>query len=189
MIWKLLWLPLAFATALSAFDRPVPEAPRIYIDTSYRHPSGDTLFVARGGDLQAALDKANPGDTIVLEAGSTYTGNFTLPPKTGKGWIYVQSSAIDHMAHPGQRTSPAEATYMPKIQTQNSLSAITVLPGAANYRLVGLEISPAEGAPRVWSLVSIDMVVLRGGSKTSQLGQRQSRRSYSNRISSRRTSS
>jgi hypothetical protein len=158
MIWKLVWLPLALATALSALDRPVPEMPRVYVDTSYRHPSGATLFVGRGGDLQAALDKANPGDTIVLEAGTTFTGHFVLPPKTGNGWIYIQSSAIDNMAHPGQRTSPADTNYMPRIQTQDSLSAITVLPGATNYRLVGLEISPAEGAPRVWSLVNIDTV-------------------------------
>ena len=45
---------------------------------------------------------------------------------------------------------------MPKIQTPNSMAAITVLPGAANYRLVGLEITPAAGAPRVYHLVNID---------------------------------
>jgi len=40
-----------------------------------------TLIANAGDDVQAALDAARPGDTIVLEAGATFTGNFVLPPR------------------------------------------------------------------------------------------------------------
>ena len=152
-------LLLTLMTALNVFgEKPAPEMPRTYVDSSYRHPSGTTISVRSGGDLQAALDAAKPGDTVVLEAGATFTGNFKLRAKEGSSWIYVESSAIGSMAPPGQRTSPAEAIHMPKIETSDSSPAIAVLPGAANYRLVGLEITPAAGAPRVYQLVNIDFV-------------------------------
>jgi nitrous oxidase accessory protein NosD len=41
--------------------------------------SAATLVVPAGGDLQAAINSAAPGDTIVLEAGATYRGPFWLP--------------------------------------------------------------------------------------------------------------
>ena len=40
-----------------------------------------TIVVRADDDLQAALDRARPGDTLLLEAGATYTGNFVLPDK------------------------------------------------------------------------------------------------------------
>ncbi len=58
-----------------------PETPRVYLDTTYAAPSGKTIEVKAGGDFQAALDRAKPGDVISLEAGATFTGNFTLPNK------------------------------------------------------------------------------------------------------------
>jgi hypothetical protein len=42
----------------------------------------NTIPVPVGGDLQAALNAAEPGQIIELEVG-TYTGNFTLPAKAG----------------------------------------------------------------------------------------------------------
>jgi len=31
---------------------------------------------------------------IVLQAGGDVTGHFTLPYKSGAGWIYIESSAL-----------------------------------------------------------------------------------------------
>ncbi len=167
---------LLVVTALSSVSvlaqQPVPELPRAYVDSSYRAPTGARIVVRRGDDLQAAFDAAKPGETIVLAAGATFTGNFMLPPKTGNGWIYIQSSALDRMAKEGHRTSPAEAAHMPKIMSTNGLAAISVLPGASNYRLVGLEITPAKGAPRLYQLVNIDYVVSQVGAQLRNLGKR-----------------
>ncbi|HEV3468234.1 MAG TPA: hypothetical protein VG148_02860, partial [Pyrinomonadaceae bacterium] len=51
-----------------------------------------TINVPAGGDLQAALDRAQPGDEVVLEAGASFVGNFTLPAKAGAAFITVRSS-------------------------------------------------------------------------------------------------
>src|ERR1019366_829840 len=69
-------------TAVAAGQMPVPALPRMYIDTTWNPPSGGVTWHARiSADLQNALNSAHPGDTIVLDAGSIYTGNFTLPAK------------------------------------------------------------------------------------------------------------
>src|SRR5258706_7205009 len=102
-------LSLSFSAALPAlaFAAP-PEMPRIYVDTSYVAPTGATLFVPAGGNLQAALDAARPGDVVTLEPGATFTGPFTLPVNTGTGWIVVRSAAPDDsLPAAGARIDPS----------------------------------------------------------------------------------
>jgi hypothetical protein len=60
-----------------------PELPRVFLETTYQAPSGRTINVPAGGDLQAAIYNAQPGDMITLQAGATFTGNFVLPNKSG----------------------------------------------------------------------------------------------------------
>src|SRR5262245_49022517 len=66
-----------------------PELPRIYLETNATPPTGTIIDVPEGGDLQGALNRAQPGDVVTLQAGATYRGNFTLPAKSGSGWIVV----------------------------------------------------------------------------------------------------
>src|SRR5262249_2077780 len=76
-----------------------PELPRVYLDTTYTPPTGRTIPVAAGGDLQAAINQAQFGDVITLQAGATFTGNFTLPNKSSggqtPGWITIRTSTPD----------------------------------------------------------------------------------------------
>ncbi|HMI92749.1 MAG TPA: hypothetical protein VK509_15340, partial [Polyangiales bacterium] len=72
-----------------------------------------------GGDLQAALDDAQPGDTLALAAGATFDGPFTLPRKRGSGWIVVRSSAADRLPKAGTRVTPAHAQLMPKLEADS----------------------------------------------------------------------
>lgn len=44
---------------------------------------GKQIIVNEGGDFQAALDRAKPGDTIILQAGAKFVGAFILPDKRG----------------------------------------------------------------------------------------------------------
>ena len=141
----------------------VPILPQASVDTTYSPPSGNTFIVNAGGDLQAAIDKAVPGDTIVLQAGATFTAGttFTLRNKTGSGWIYIQSSAYTNLPAPGTRVTPADAANMPKIVgTSSGVYAIQTDSQAHNYRFVGIEIRPAA-SNFVFNLVTI------GGSEIS----------------------
>src|SRR5687768_16122790 len=56
-----------------------------------------------GGDLQAAINSAQGRDTIILQAGAVYIGNFTLPHKSASEYITIQSSA----QLPAGRITPA----------------------------------------------------------------------------------
>ncbi|HZM82952.1 MAG TPA: hypothetical protein VFC19_45125 [Candidatus Limnocylindrales bacterium] len=120
-----------------------PELPRVFLDTTYSPPAGDTINVNAGDNLQTALDAAQPGDTIVLDAGATFTGNFILPDKSGSSWIYIQTSAYSSLPVPGHRVSPANAAAMPNIVSPNSDPAISTpaLTPSHHYRFVGIEIT------------------------------------------------
>lgn len=107
--------------------------------------------MALGGDLQAALDKAQPGDTISLQAGAVFSGPFVLAPKRGAGWITIESSAIGSELAEGHRVSPADSVYMPKLEADSG-TVLAVAAGAHNYRLIGIEIRPVP-ARRIDNLV------------------------------------
>lgn len=107
-----------------------------------------TIVVPSGGGLQAALDAAQPGDTIVLEAGASYVGSFTLPVKSGAEYITIQSSRAGELAE-GVRVSPSQAGLFAKIQTSSVAAAIIAGVGAHHYKFIGIEFSTAD--PGIYS--------------------------------------
>src|SRR4051812_10372458 len=106
----------SFVAAGSPRPAVAPESPRLLVDTRPAHAHGRTIVVGKSGDFQAALDAADPGDVIELEAGATYTGTFTLPVKPGADWIVVRSSAAEELPRPGHRVDPSHAPLMPKLE-------------------------------------------------------------------------
>src|SRR5215467_12216423 len=80
------------STAEPASSPATAEVPREYVDTTPPQSTGRTIHVPQGGDLQAALNAAHPGDVLTLEAGITYTGPFLLPNKEGNGWIVIRTN-------------------------------------------------------------------------------------------------
>lgn len=108
--------------------------------------TGMTINVAAGGDLQAAIDRANPGDTIALAAGATFRGNFRLPNKTGTQCVTIRTATPDAMLPPrGRRVTPAQAPLLARIEAVGTEPAITTADSAHHYRLLGLEIAPQAG--------------------------------------------
>jgi hypothetical protein len=133
-----------------------PELPRVFVDTTYVAPTGATITVNAGGSFQAALNAAQPGDVIRLAAGATFTGPFTLPNKTGTGWITIRTSAPDSsLPAPGTRVTPAHAAVMPKIVVGGGVGgAIQTANSAHHYRFIGLEFRPVSGA-MIYSLIEL----------------------------------
>jgi hypothetical protein len=108
-----------------------------------RTASAATIEVPAGGNLQAAIDAAIPGDTILLAPGATYIGNFVLPLHGGTTYITIRTGASDDLLPPvGVRMSPAYAPYLAKIKSPTGMAAVRTAPGAAFWRLQYLEFLP-----------------------------------------------
>lgn len=108
------------------------------------------IAVAATGDLQQALDAAQPGDVIELAAGATYVGNFVLPNKsTGStSWIVIRPAiAAASLPPEGTRMTPqlAAVLRLPKVLSPNSQPAFRTAATAHHYRIVALEISVMNG--------------------------------------------
>lgn len=147
-------LTTAEAGAFFTIDRPMPstfalnlpERPRQTVSTTMPVVTGVTRNVAAGGDLQAALDAAQYGDEVVLEAGAVFTGNYILRPKTGSGWIIVRTAGTP--TAPGVRVTPTAAAGFAKIQT-NALTECCfrtqfATAGIRGWRFVNLEMRVAS---------------------------------------------
>jgi uncharacterized protein (TIGR03437 family) len=139
-----------------ALQTGLPELPRTYVNTAITPGAGRTINLAAGGDLNAALKSAQPGDTIVLQAGAIYRGGVVLPNKPGDGWITIRTSTPDsRLPKAGVRVTPAEAPLLARIQTENSEPAIQAAKGAHHYRLIGLEITMAPNNSFCYELVAL----------------------------------
>lgn len=144
-------LPLASSAAT------LPTLPQQYIDTTYSAPTGATCTAANSSAFQTCLKNAALNSTIVLNAGTTYTGPFTLPNKTsGSGWIYIISSNLASLPGAGTRVGPSNAANMPKIVTsQAGVPAITAASNAHHYRFVGVEFSSTSGVSMTNTVISV----------------------------------
>jgi hypothetical protein len=118
----------------------LPDLPTSFVDTTldpaYNRPAD--IFVAAGGNLQAAINSAQAGQIIELQAGATFTGNFTLPNKSGNGWIYIRSSGHANLPA-GTRVGPADAANMAKLRSTNTSPVLTGNSNSHNFRFIGIE--------------------------------------------------
>jgi hypothetical protein len=122
------------------------EPPRALVDARPQPQRGRVLAVAAGGNLQAILDGARAGDTIVLPAGSTFRGPLTLPAIAGDGWLEIRSTGADALP-PGRRVTPADAPRMARIVGgEGSAAAVRAAAGAHHVRFVGIEFTVTPGA-------------------------------------------
>lgn len=140
-----------------------PELPRIYLNTaapSAPDAGGRIISVGSGGNLQAALDAAAPGDVVELAAGATFVGNFVLPNKntTSAKWIVIRPSNYASLPAEGTRMTPtmAASLNLPKIQASNTVNVIATALGAHHYRLVGLEVSVTPSNTYSYGLLAFD---------------------------------
>ena len=119
-----------------------------------------SVILKAGDNLQAALDRAQPGDTILLEAGATFRGAFNLPrkPSAGDAFVTIRSAAPDaQLPAPGERLDPARyAALLPKIVSdERGAPAINAAAGAHHYRFMFVEFGPTpEGVGNIVALGS-----------------------------------
>lgn len=136
----LLGLPLGYLTY--ALAQRQATRPRRAAATAVASKS---VTVRAGEDLQAALNRARPGDEVVLEAGATFVGNFVLPVRPGATeYVTVRSSRAGELAE-GRRVSPADAPLMARLATPNAGAALSAPPGSSYFRFQGIEFTQGPG--------------------------------------------
>ena len=153
-------LPIA-TVASSMADTPAP---------------GQVISVDAGGDLQAALNSAQCGDTIKLQAGATFTGTFRFPAVgcDANHWIIVRTSAPDSslpaeghrltpcyagvMSMPGRPQFPCKSprNVLAKVVAASVVGPVIFKTGANHYRLTGLELARMTGTKSAATLVSVE---------------------------------
>ncbi len=114
---------------------------------------GATIEVPSGGDLQAALDVANCGDMIVLQAGGSYVVPTLEQPFLAKAkgactgtsadFITIQSSNANALPSSLRDLSISQinALSLPKLITKVSTPALEFEAGSHHYRFLGIEIT------------------------------------------------
>jgi Big-like domain-containing protein len=132
-----------------------PALPQATVNTAYVPPSGQTIRVPSGGNLQAAIDGAKRGDVILLAAGGTYTGSYALRNKAGSGWITIRTDAPDASLPPqGSRITPAYSGALPKLVSQGRNQPVFFTDaGASFYRIMGVEITSVPTSAVLTQLV------------------------------------
>jgi hypothetical protein len=166
----LLTVTLATASfASSSYDGPA-ELPRVTVPSAMSDTPapGSIITVNTGGDVQSALNNAQCGDVIQLQAGATFTGLFKVPAKNCdiNHWIIIRTSSPDSaLPAEGQRATPCYAgvaslpgrpqypctnpqNVMARVQIQTTGDGPFLLANGANYyRFIGLEVTRPVGTP------------------------------------------
>jgi hypothetical protein len=164
---------------IAKFDGPA-ELPREYVKSSLKDTpaSGKTWMVRSGESLEQVFARASCGDSIQLQAGATFTGNFVLPDKKcdDAHWIIVRTSAPDSsLPAEGKRLTPcyagvlslpgrprwncaSTANVLAKIEWDGNGGSgpITFSSGASHYRLIGLEVTRAASPAPVYNLIQFE---------------------------------
>lgn len=109
--------------------------------------AAQVVSVPAGADLQAAIDRARPGDVLTLAPGATYTGNFTLPARDGTSYITIRTAADARQPRPGQRVLPVHAAALAQLRSSGPAPVLRTAPGAHHWRLQLLEISAQAPSP------------------------------------------
>jgi len=110
-----------------------------------RGAAAATHTVNAGASLQAAIDAAQPGDTIMVDPNGVFDGPIKLRAKSGTAKIIIRSAAPNSsLPADGQRIDPSYAKLLPKIRGNNTGPAMRTEAGAANYVLMFLEFLPAS---------------------------------------------
>lgn len=157
-------LRFVLVLALAGAAHPSARVPGMAADSLHTNRRAEPRVpvqttVPGGADLQTYINRARPGDVLLLEPGATFVGNFTLPalPEEPSGipaqYITIRSAADPSRFPTGARVTPAHAQWMPTLRSPNGGSALATKPGAHHWRLQWLAFEAnLDGAGNIISL-------------------------------------
>jgi hypothetical protein len=161
---------------LGGYDGPA-QLPIATVDSSMAAtPAGGAVISVNAGDnVQKAIDSAQCGNTIQLQAGATFTGTVKLPARgcDSNHWIIIRTSSPDTaLPAQGQRVTPCYAgvaslpgrpqyacanpqNVLTKFVAKGTTGPVVFMDGANHYRLIGLELTRPEGTRGAVTLMSV----------------------------------
>ncbi|MBV9215233.1 MAG: right-handed parallel beta-helix repeat-containing protein [Acidobacteria bacterium] len=105
---------------------------------------GRVIKVPPGGNLQGAIDSAQSGDVVELQAGAVYSGQINLSNKPLTDYVTIRSSGIDDLPA-NKRVTPGQRGSMATIQSgMMGRAAVMAANGAHHYRFIGIEFTPSS---------------------------------------------
>ena len=114
-----------------------------------------TITVPAGGNVQSAVNAAQYGDTIIVEAGAIYTVSLVLPLKSGTGEIVIRSSRLGELPE-GVRVNPSQSALFAKFQSIiPGEPVVKTVAGAHHYRFQGIEFSTSTASVLVYDLIRL----------------------------------
>lgn len=140
---------------INRFDPPIlPNSPELLPMPVI---NGQKLNVASDcSDLQAVLNQAasitnTDNHEILISPSAVCTGNYTLPARSGSGWIVVRSSASDsQLPAEGVRISPAYEGVMPTLKVGSiSRNGVIFSENTSKWRFVGLHFTSDPKTDRI----------------------------------------
>lgn len=101
-------------------------------------PTGASIAVPAGGDIQKALDTVADGGTVALVPGVTYTTNLVFKKRAG---AVTLRGLDDATVPPGVRVTPATAAVMPKLVCADCQQPVIAAAfGAHDITIIGLDV-------------------------------------------------
>jgi hypothetical protein len=113
--------------------------------------NGSILRLDRNADLQGAINAAQPGDRIILQANVDYVceSPCVLPVKSGTDFITIESSRYAEIPVRdffSKQPTPEVAQMMARVKSLYSTEPVfATAPGAHHYKLLGLDLMPSSG--------------------------------------------
>jgi hypothetical protein len=103
------------------------------------------IRVPAGGDLQAAIDAAKPGDSILLPPGVEFVGSFVLPSREdpGNAVITIRTDGPGLPAA-GVRTGPQYSGKLAVIRSDSLAPALRTSPRTHHWRIENIEFGPSK---------------------------------------------
>jgi hypothetical protein len=145
LVWIALSCLVTGSIAIAVIQRPRSV-------TQKNQVGGGRVVLGKNDDLQAAINRALPGDTLVLEAGAVFTGPFILPRKSGDTYITIQTSRAEELKE-NVRVTAAQAPLFARLQNAIGEPAVKTESGAHHYKFIGIEFSPSQSQPAVGDIV------------------------------------
>lgn len=116
--------------------------------------TGSTHSVSNTSQFTTALTNAVRGDVIEVADGTVLTGEFTLPSKSGSGFITIRSAGHASLPSVGSRVAAANAGNMFTIRsTSTGATTLKAAATAHSWRIIGAIITNESGSSNGSSLV------------------------------------